>query len=268
MSWSRRAAAHAAAQRVLAEVAADPRYARTSHLHLRLEGAVVVDEHLRGPLRADVFSVTKSVLSTVLGVMAARRLLPDLDRPVAEVLPPLRGTPAEAHTWRQLLTMTRGAAVDGRWERDRYVRAAASARFSEVLEQLPYPRRPLGAATRSGRTICPRPSRLTGTSPISTTSILATPSTATSQITPTGWRRWLSHFGCAAPTRPDGRWPGGSPCMPGCAMLTWRPQVSATSLPRYLRRSRRLDQRPRKPAASTATCSVPILRSRSTATSA
>ena len=116
MSWSRRAAAHAAVQRVLAEVAADPRYARTSHLHLRLDGAVVVDEHLRGPLRAEVFSVTKSMLSTVLAVMAARRLLPDLDRPVAEVLPPLRGTPAEAHTWRQLLTMTRGAAVDGRWE--------------------------------------------------------------------------------------------------------------------------------------------------------
>lgn len=44
MPRSRRAAAHAAAQRVLAEVAADPRYARTSHLHLNLEGAVVVDE--------------------------------------------------------------------------------------------------------------------------------------------------------------------------------------------------------------------------------
>jgi CubicO group peptidase (beta-lactamase class C family) len=118
MSRSRRAAAQTAAQRVLAEVAADPRYARTSHLHLRLEGTVVVDEHLRGPLRADVFSVTKSVLSTVLAVMAARSLLPDLDRPVAEVLPRLRGTPAEAHTWRQLLTMTRGAAVDGPWELD------------------------------------------------------------------------------------------------------------------------------------------------------
>ena len=118
MSRSARAGAHAAAQRVLAEVVADPRYARTSHLHLRLEGEVVLDEHLRGPSRADVFSMTKSVLSTVLGVMAARRLLPHLDRPVAEVLATLRGTPAERHTWRQMLTMTRGAAVDGRWELD------------------------------------------------------------------------------------------------------------------------------------------------------
>jgi CubicO group peptidase (beta-lactamase class C family) len=118
MSRTRRAAAHSATQRILAEVADDPRYARTSHVHLRLDGAVVVDEHLHGPVRADVFSVTKSVLSTVLAVMAARDLLPDLERPVAEVLPPLRGTPAEAHTWRQLLTMTRGAAVDGPWELD------------------------------------------------------------------------------------------------------------------------------------------------------
>jgi CubicO group peptidase (beta-lactamase class C family) len=140
MTRSRRAAAHTAAHRVLAEVAADPRYARTSHLHLRLDGAVVVDEHLRGPLRADVFSVTKSVLSTALAVMAARRLLPDLDRPVAEVLPPLRGTPAETHTWRQLLTMTRGAAVDGRWELD----AVASLPADHVghLAQAPQLRAP------------------------------------------------------------------------------------------------------------------------------
>lgn len=118
MSGVDRAAAYAAAQRVLDEAAADPRYGHTSHLHLRLGGAVIVDEHLRGPLRAEVFSVTKSVLSTVLAVMAARRLLPDLDRPVAEVLAPLRGTPAATHTWRQMLTMTRGAAVDGPWDVD------------------------------------------------------------------------------------------------------------------------------------------------------
>lgn len=111
-------AARAAAHRVLDGVDADPRYARTSHLHLRVGGVVVVDEHLRGPQRANVFSVTKSVLSTVLAVMAARRLLPDLDHPVADVLAPLRGTPAAPHTWRQMLTMTRGVAVDGPWELD------------------------------------------------------------------------------------------------------------------------------------------------------
>ena len=113
-----RAAVRAAADRLLDELAADPRYRRTSHLHVRVGGAVVVDEHLLGPLSNDVFSVTKSVVATVLGVVAARGLLPDLDEPVADVLPALRGTPAARHTWRHLLTMTRGSVVDGPWEID------------------------------------------------------------------------------------------------------------------------------------------------------
>ncbi|CAA9440593.1 MAG: hypothetical protein AVDCRST_MAG66-3978 [uncultured Pseudonocardia sp.] len=58
-----------------------PEYAHTSHLHVRVGGEVVVDEHLRGPLVDDVFSVTKSVLSTVLGVLAAQGLLPAPDQP-------------------------------------------------------------------------------------------------------------------------------------------------------------------------------------------
>lgn len=107
-----------AARRVLDGVAADPRYGRTSHLHVRLGGRVVVDEHLRGPARGDLFSVTKTVLALVLGVAAARGLLPPLDAPVAAVLPSLRGTPAEQDTWRGMLSMTRGAAVDGPWEVD------------------------------------------------------------------------------------------------------------------------------------------------------
>ena len=108
----------AAARAVLDAVAADPRYACTAHLHVRLGGAVLVDEHLRGPVRGDVFSVTKTVLALTLGVAAGRDLLPPLDTPVAEVLPELRGTPAETHTWRHLLTMTRGAEVGGLWDVD------------------------------------------------------------------------------------------------------------------------------------------------------
>ena len=96
----------------------DRRYAHTSHLHVRVEGRVVVDEHFTGPLAGDVFSVTKSVLATAVGVLAQQGRLPDLDRPVAEVLTELRGTPARTHTWRHLLTMTRGAQVDGPWDVD------------------------------------------------------------------------------------------------------------------------------------------------------
>ena len=106
-----------AVDRFVADLA-DPRYAHTSHLHVRVRGRVVVDEHFTGPLAGDVFSVTKSVVATAVGVVAELGLLPDLDAPVADVLPALRGTPAATHTWRHLLTMTRGARVDGPWEVD------------------------------------------------------------------------------------------------------------------------------------------------------
>ena len=111
------AALTAACSAVLADVE-DPRYRHTSHLHVAVAGRVVVDEHLRGPLAGDVFSVTKSVLSTLLGVAAAQGRLPGLDQPVADVLPELRGTPAQAHTWRHLLSMRRGAETGGAWDVD------------------------------------------------------------------------------------------------------------------------------------------------------
>ncbi len=38
-----------ASHEVLAALA-DPRYAHTSHLHVRVDATVVVDRHLRGPL--------------------------------------------------------------------------------------------------------------------------------------------------------------------------------------------------------------------------
>ena len=67
-----------AVDRFVADLA-DPRYAHTSHLHVRVRGRVVVDEHFTGPLAGDVFSVTKSVLATAVGVVAQLGLLPDLD---------------------------------------------------------------------------------------------------------------------------------------------------------------------------------------------
>lgn len=112
-----RSAVAAASAAVLTETA-DPRYRHTSHVLVRVDGAVVVDEHLCGPPVNDVFSVTKSVLASVLGVLAADGLLPDLDQPVATVLPDLRGTPSETHTWHHLLTMTRGAETGGAWDVD------------------------------------------------------------------------------------------------------------------------------------------------------
>jgi CubicO group peptidase (beta-lactamase class C family) len=113
---SRRVAA--ACDRVLAEIGRDPRYAHTSHLRVQVGGRVACDEHLRGPVVADVFSVTKTVLATVAGVAARRGLLPDLDEPLHAVLPELRDTPSRGQSWRHLLTMMRGAAVHGPWDVD------------------------------------------------------------------------------------------------------------------------------------------------------
>ena len=107
-----------ACRRIGAEIGADPRYAHTSHLRVLRHGVPVFDEHYRGPVVADVFSVTKTVVATVAGIAARRGLLPGLDEPLHAVLPALGDTPARGQTWRHLLTMTRGAAVDGPWDID------------------------------------------------------------------------------------------------------------------------------------------------------
>jgi len=110
----------AAAQTVIDRSEADSRYAHTTHLHVRVAGTVVVDRHLSGPVVADIFSVTKSVLSTVLGLAAIRGRLPWLDRPVADVLPVLAGTPSSSGTSSGLPDTCRHVAAPG----DAWVRPA------------------------------------------------------------------------------------------------------------------------------------------------
>ncbi len=107
-----------ACELIAERVRTDPRYAHTSHLTLQVDGSVVYDQHLRGPERSDVFSVTKTVLATLVGIAQRDGLLPPLDAPVSDVLPALRETPAARHTWRNLLTMTRGSVADGPWDID------------------------------------------------------------------------------------------------------------------------------------------------------
>ena len=107
-----------ACRRIGEEVRRDPRYAHTSHLRVHVGGEPVFDEHYRGATVSDVFSVTKAVVATVTGIAVRRGLLTDLDEPLHEVLPELRDTPSRGQTWRHLLTMTRGAAVDGPWDVD------------------------------------------------------------------------------------------------------------------------------------------------------
>ena len=110
------AAVVAACRRIEAAMRADGRYAATSSLLVSLDSDVVYDEHYRGPQRKDVFSITKSLVATLVG-MALDDSVRDLDAPLGEVLD-VDGLPAANHTWRSVLTMTRGCRADGPWDVD------------------------------------------------------------------------------------------------------------------------------------------------------
>jgi CubicO group peptidase (beta-lactamase class C family) len=108
----------AACERIASMVESSQRYEHTSHLAVHVNGTSLHDQHFRGPEINDVFSVTKTVLATIAGIVAKDGLLPPLDQPLTDVLPMLRGTPAAEHTWRHALTMTRGSKTDGPWDVD------------------------------------------------------------------------------------------------------------------------------------------------------
>lgn len=95
----------------------DPAYAHTSHFLVLVDDQVVYDEHYRGPVVADVFSVTKSVVATLVGIAVRHGLIADLDQPVDEILS-LGHTPSAGQSLRHLLTMTRGSETDGSYEID------------------------------------------------------------------------------------------------------------------------------------------------------
>jgi CubicO group peptidase (beta-lactamase class C family) len=109
---------HDACQQVVDACRTRPAYARTSSLRVVVDGEPVFDEHLSGPVRGDVFSVTKSVLATVAGAAAASGHLPPLDTTVGAALPELARTPAADHRLEHLLSMTRGAETGGAWDVD------------------------------------------------------------------------------------------------------------------------------------------------------
>src|SRR5215204_6598034 len=99
----------AACDRVAQQIEAEGKYAHTSHLAVQIAGSLIYDRLFFGPELADVYSITKTVLATLVGVAQRELRMPPLDDPVSDVLSDLRGTPAAAHTWRHLLTMTRGS---------------------------------------------------------------------------------------------------------------------------------------------------------------
>ena len=107
----------AACRRIVDTMQADGRYAATSSLLVSLDADVVYDEHFGGPARKDVYSVTKSVVATLVGIALRDGIIAGLDEPLGDVLD-LGGSPAARHTWRSVLTMTRGCRADGPWDVD------------------------------------------------------------------------------------------------------------------------------------------------------
>ncbi|WP_395847038.1 serine hydrolase domain-containing protein [Cystobacter fuscus] len=89
-----------------------------SSLSVSINGHVLFEEHRRGQGIADTFSVTKSVLATLVGAAVGDGLIEDLDDPLGGPLGLPAGHPAAGHTWRHLLTQTRGCATDGPWDID------------------------------------------------------------------------------------------------------------------------------------------------------
>ena len=111
----------AACDRVAERISGEEKYAHTSHFAVQVAGSLIFDRHFTGPELADVYSVTKTVLATLVGVARCGVGMPPLDDPVSAVLGELQGTPAAGHSWRHLLTMTRGSRTDGRWDIDEIV---------------------------------------------------------------------------------------------------------------------------------------------------
>lgn len=121
LSRSRRVLLERGVQTVISRLETEPEFRSTSHLRVVVAGEVLVDLHLRGPVVANTFSVTKSVLGTLAGIAARHGRLPDVDAALLEVVPSaefLVGAPAAQQTLRSLLSMTRGAQVDGPYDMD------------------------------------------------------------------------------------------------------------------------------------------------------
>lgn len=102
------------AERFVRDVLAEPGCSRVTDVIVVRGGDVLARHSSTGGLPRDLFSVTKTVLAVLVG-FAVRDGLVDLDVPVARYTG-LEGTGDQ--TLRHLLTMTRGAEVDGPFDLD------------------------------------------------------------------------------------------------------------------------------------------------------
>ncbi len=121
------------ARRFVDDVLAEPGCSRVTDVLVVRDGDVLADHSATVGLPRDLFSLTKTVLAVLVG-FAVRDGLLALDVPVARYTG-LEGTGDQ--TLRHLLTMTRGAEVDGPFDLDRIAVtephwAAAFARSPQI----------------------------------------------------------------------------------------------------------------------------------------
>lgn len=99
-------------------IRADPALAHTQSLVVSQHGRIMFEHHFGGAAPdepTDVFSITKSVLSTLVGIAVESGAVPSLDEPVRGLLD---DSAAGAMTIRHLLTMSTGRACSGSWDID------------------------------------------------------------------------------------------------------------------------------------------------------
>ena len=106
-----------------ATIRSHPDMAHTLALLVSHHGEIVFERHYRGSVPADlhcIHSVTKSFISTIVGILACDGLV-SLDAPVASLIdaPAFRSDPVKATiTVRHLLTMSSGLYGHGWWDID------------------------------------------------------------------------------------------------------------------------------------------------------
>jgi len=106
-----------------ATIRSHPDMAHTLALLVSHHGEIVFERHYRGSVPADlhcIHSVTKSFISTIVGILAGDGLV-SLDAPVASLIdaPAFRSDPVKATiTVRHLLTMSSGLYGHGWWDID------------------------------------------------------------------------------------------------------------------------------------------------------
>lgn len=104
--------------KLIRSIEEDSRYQRVAALHASIDGDVVCDRTW-SPVKAhDLFSVTKTITGLLTGVALQQGLLSSIEEPLVDVVafdPPPELTGQRV---RHLLTMTRGAVVDGEWDLD------------------------------------------------------------------------------------------------------------------------------------------------------